>query len=279
MSGSRPSRSKSRLPSSTRAAVPNATAIGMATRARTTADAGNQGADGHPQRADDRPEEEPDEHDERSRPVERDGADDVAVLGQLPVRRGREQGRQAHDDTAADPGEQDADDEAGQAAARDLAQDRVGRGLAIVRDRRWCRQVVERRGHAVTMARARDGNVTGRRPDASDRGRLRVGDRRRQVGEERIGPGPGRAVVLADGAVAGGLDPQRQPEDLDEPDRRRVVERVALVVRRQALVVQRQRGAPTDDDGLAVVEADPDVAGRRPAATTRRRRAGRATGR
>ena len=67
-------------------------------------------------------------------------------------------------------------------------------------------------------------------------------------------------MVAADRPVAGRLDPQRQPEDLDEPDRRGVVERVALVVRRQALVVERQRRAPPDDDRRAVVEPDPDVA-------------------
>ena len=67
-------------------------------------------------------------------------------------------------------------------------------------------------------------------------------------------------MVLADRAVAGGLDPQRQPEDLDEPDRRGVVERVALVVRREVLVVQRQRRAPAGDDRAAVVEPDPDLA-------------------
>ena len=78
--------------------------------------------------------------------------------------------------------------------------------------------------------------------------------------EQRIGPRPGRAVVLADRAVAGGLHAQRQPEDLDEPDGGGVVERVALVVGREALVVQRQRRAAPDDHGLAVIEPDPDLA-------------------
>ena len=99
-----------------------------------------------------------------------------------------------------------------------------------------------------------------RRPDGSGGGGRGLLDGRRQRVEQRIGPRPGRAVVAADRTVAGRLDPQRQPEDLDEPDRRGVVERVALVVRRQALVVERQRRAPPDDDRRAVVEPDPGVA-------------------
>jgi hypothetical protein len=78
--------------------------------------------------------------------------------------------------------------------------------------------------------------------------------------EQRVGPGPGRAVVRPDRPVAGRLDPERQPEDPDEPDRGRVVERVALVVRREVLVVERERRAPPGHDRRAVVEPDPDVA-------------------
>lgn len=59
---------------------------------------------------------------------------------------------------------------------------------------------------ATFTPRARSGL---RRPALSDGGRLRVGDGRRQVRQERVGPGPGGAVVLADRAVAGGLDPER----------------------------------------------------------------------
>src|SRR4029077_15453905 len=72
---------------------------------------------------------------------------------------------------------------------------------------------------------------------ASDRRRLRIGDRGRQGLEERIGPRPGGPRVLAHGPVPGGLDPQRQAEDLDESDRRGMIERVAFVVRGEALVV------------------------------------------
>jgi hypothetical protein len=60
--------------------------------------------------------------------------------------------------------------------------------------------------------------------------------------------------------MPGGLDPQRQAEDLDESDRRGMVERIAFVGRREALVVQRHRGASAGDDGTAVVEPDADVA-------------------
>ena len=63
----------------------------------------------------------------------------------------------------------------------------------------------------------------------------------------------------ANRAVARGLGPQRQPEDLDEPDRGRVVERVARVVGGQVLLVQRERGAATGHDGAAVIEANPDL--------------------
>src|SRR6185503_17506701 len=91
------------------------------------------------------------------------------------------------------------------------------------------------------------------RADRSDGGRLWVGDGRGQTLEERVGPRPCGAVEPPDGAVPCGLDPQRQPEDLDEADRRRVVEGVALIVRGEALVIQRQRGAPPADDRLPVV--------------------------
>ena len=47
-------------------------------------------------------------------------------------------------------------------------------------------------------------------------------------------------MPLPDRAMAGRLYPKRQPEDLDEADRGRVVERVALVVRGQFLVVERE---------------------------------------
>ena len=68
-------------------------------------------------------------------------------------------------------------------------------------------------------------------------------------------------MVLADGAMPSGLDPKRQPEDLDEADRRRVIEGVALVVRGEALVVERHRRATPDDDGVAVIQPDPNLAG------------------
>ena len=84
--------------------------------------------------------------------------------------------------------------------------------------------------------------------------------------EQRVGPCPGGAIARPDRAMPGGLDPERQPEDLDEPDGRGVVERIACVIRRQALVVQRQRRAPPGDDRLAVVQADPDLAGHDPGA-------------
>ena len=66
--------------------------------------------------------------------------------------------------------------------------------------------------------------------------------------------------MLPDRPVTGRLDPQRQPEDLDEPDRAGVVERVALVVRGERLVVQRHRRAPPDDDRRAVIQPHPDLA-------------------
>ena len=78
--------------------------------------------------------------------------------------------------------------------------------------------------------------------------RLGRGDRHRQPGEQRLRPGPRGTVAHADGAVPRGLHAQRQAEDLDEADRGRVVERVALVVGREVLVVQRQRERrPTTD--------------------------------
>ena len=97
--------------------------------------------------------------------------------------------------------------------------------------------------------------------------------------EQRIGPGPGRAVVLADGPVAGRLDPQRQPEDLDEPDRRRRgrTRRPRRTWRgscRTATSASAARRRPPTRD-----RAGPGPRPRRPAATTRRTRAGRATGR
>src|SRR4029079_13500830 len=94
----------------------------------------------------------------------------------------------------------------------------------------------------------------------SDGRALRGGDLGGQVLQDRIGPRPRSAVMLADGAVSRGLDAQRQPEDLDEPDRRRVVERIALVVRGERLVVQRHRGAPPDDDSRPVVKTYRDLA-------------------
>ena len=67
-------------------------------------------------------------------------------------------------------------------------------------------------------------------------------------------------MVLAHGAVARSLDPEREPEDLDEADGGGVVERIALVVRREVLVVQAQRAAAPDDAGPAMIKAHPDLA-------------------
>jgi hypothetical protein len=48
-------------------------------------------------------------------------------------------------------------------------------------------------------------------------------------------------VAPPDSSVSCRLDAEWQPEDLDEPDGRGVIEGVTLVVGREVLVVERQR--------------------------------------
>src|SRR5207244_6317285 len=95
----------------------------------------------------------------------------------------------------------------------------------------------------------------------SDSCALALRNLRRQVLEKRIRPGPRSAIARPDRPVACCLDPQRQPEDLDEANCGRVVERVALVVRCEAPVVERERGTAAGDDRIAVVQPNPDLAG------------------
>ena len=68
-------------------------------------------------------------------------------------------------------------------------------------------------------------------------------------------------MVFADGAVARGLHAEGQPEDLDEPDRRSVIEGIALVVGCQVPVVQGERRTATGNNGSTVIKAHPDLAG------------------
>ena len=66
------------------------------------------------------------------------------------------------------------------------------------------------------------------------------------------------AVEMAQLAAARvGLDPHRQPPDLDEPRRRRPVVLVLLVVRRQREVVQAFRRLPPHRVGHALVQLHP----------------------
>ena len=68
--------------------------------------------------------------------------------------------------------------------------------------------------------------------------------------------------MLADRAVPRRLDPQRQPEDLDEPDRRRVIERVALVVGGKALSysdIGERRPTTTADPWSSRTRTSPDT--------------------
>ncbi len=128
-----------------------------------------------------------------------------------------------------------------------------GRGCRLLDHRRDCGAGPRNlRGRAPTRLSvfAQDG-VPAVRP---------VRDRGVQSREERVGPGPGRTVMGAHGAVTGGLRAEWQAEDLDEPDGRGVVEGVARVVRGQVLLVQRERRAPARDDRAAVIEPDPDLA-------------------
>ena len=174
----------------------------------------------------------------------------------------------------------------------EMSLDVLGRPLAIGRSAYRRSAVAERLEHRyrsvarAARSRSRTEAVavgiigSGRRLRArSDPGRLRVRDGRRQRGEQRIGPGPGRAVVLADGAVARRLDPQRQPEDLDEADRRRRGRTRRPRRRwpgscRTATAASAARRRPPSRD-----PAGPGPRPRRPAATTRRTPAGRATAR
>ena len=67
-------------------------------------------------------------------------------------------------------------------------------------------------------------------------------------------------MVFAYGTMTRRLDPERQPEDLDEANGRGVIEGIALVVGGQIPVVQGKWGLSTRHHGGSVIQPHPDIA-------------------